>query len=46
MKKYKLIYSSIGAYYNLGTYYANSKEEAEKECREYANAFTPSREEK
>ena len=40
MKKYKAIYGSMTARYDLGYYYANSKEEAEKEARAKASAFS------
>lgn len=33
MKKYKITYSSMTAYYVLGYIYANSKDEAEQEAR-------------
>ena len=42
MKKYKARYSSMTATYNCGTYYANSKEEAEREARANASAFSAS----
>jgi len=33
MKKWKATYKSMTAFYNCGTYYADSKEEAEREAR-------------
>ena len=33
MKKWKAFYQSMTAYYNCGTYYADTKEEAEREAR-------------
>jgi len=33
MKKWKAVYSSLTAYYKCGTYYAETKEEAEKQAR-------------
>ena len=40
MKKYKCVYQSMTAFYKMGTYYADSKEQAEKECRAKATAFS------
>lgn len=40
MRKYKAIYGSMTARYDLGYYYANSKEEAEREARATASAFS------
>lgn len=40
MKQYKIIYSSMTAYYEMGPVYANSKEEAEREARAKATAFS------
>jgi hypothetical protein len=33
MRKYKIAYSSISAYYDMGYVYASSKEEAERDAR-------------
>lgn len=40
MKKYKATYQSMTAFYELGTYYAESKEDAEREARRKATAFS------
>ena len=40
MKKFKATYKSMTAFYEMGTYYANTKEEAEREARAKAMAFT------
>jgi hypothetical protein len=42
MRKFKARYSSMTASYDCGTYYAETKEEAEKEARANANAFSQS----
>lgn len=40
IKKYKITYQSMTAYYDMGYIYASSQEEAEKEARLKATAFT------
>ena len=40
MKKWKATYSSMTAFYEMGTYYADTKEEAEREARCRATAFS------
>lgn len=40
MKKYRCYYQSMTAHYEMGHYYANSKEEALRECRAKATAFS------
>ena len=42
MKRWRMRYSSMTASYNLGYVYANTKEEAERECRANQTAFTKS----
>ena len=42
MKKWKARYSSMSATYDCGTYYAETKEEAEREARRNATAFDAS----
>ena len=42
MRKYKVTYSSMTAFYDMGYVYADSKEEAEREVRSRANAFSAS----
>lgn len=42
MKKYKATYNSMTATYDCGTFYAENKEEAEREARAMANAFSQS----
>ncbi len=42
MKKWKCVYQSMTAYYELGTYYANDKETVLRECRAKARAFSSS----
>jgi len=41
MKKWRATYNSMTATYNCGIYYADTKEEAEREARANARAFTP-----
>ncbi len=40
MKKWKARYNSMTANYDCGTYYADTKEEAEREARAGASAFS------
>ena len=40
MKKWRCVYQSMTAFYEMGTYYADTKEEAERECRAKASAFS------
>lgn len=40
INKYKATYRSLTAIYNCGIYYAETKEEAEREARANASAFT------
>ena len=39
MKKYKITYQSLTAFYEMGYVYANTQEEAEQEARAKATAF-------
>jgi hypothetical protein len=40
MKKYKITYQSMTAFYELGYVYANTKDEAERIARAKATAFS------
>lgn len=40
INKYKITYSSMTAHYDMGFIYASSQEEAEREARAKATAFT------
>lgn len=40
IRKYKISYRSMTAYYDMGHIYASSQQEAEKEARANATAFT------
>ena len=40
MKKFKITYKSMTAFYDMGFIFASSKEEAEQEARCKATAFT------
>ena len=40
MKKFRATYNSMRVFYEMGTYYADNKEEAEREARAKATAFT------
>lgn len=42
MKKWKATYNSMTACYNCGIYYADTKEEAEREARAKVSAFSES----
>lgn len=42
MRKYKITYNSMTAYYDLGYEYADSKEEAERNARARSTAFDKS----
>lgn len=42
MRKWKAVYSSLTVYYKCGTYYAETKEDAERQARiKNARCFTP-----
>ncbi len=40
MRKWRCTYQSMTAFYEMGVYYADTKEDAERECRMRATAFT------
>ena len=40
MNKYKITYNSMTAFYEMGFQYADSKEEAERNARSTASAFS------
>lgn len=40
MKRWRMRYASMTASYNLGYVYAETKEEAERECRAKQTAFS------
>jgi len=40
MRRYRAVYQSMTARYDCGIFYADSKEEAEKEARASNNAFS------
>jgi hypothetical protein len=40
MNRYKITYSSMSAFYDMGYIYAESKEDAEREARAKATAFS------